>query len=64
MTTNNIDTKTLDSDEKYTENGEITFNKLTGVYTVWNETYSDHVCITNYPKIAEAALATYAKHYL
>jgi hypothetical protein len=51
-------------DEKYTKNGEITFNPKTGEYTVWNETYSETVCLTNYPKVAEAALEAYAKHYL
>ena len=51
-------------EERYTENGEITFNKETGMYTVWDETYSDTICKTQYPKIAEAALSTYSKHYL
>lgn len=45
-------------------NGEITFDPATNEYTVWNETYSDPVCITNYPKVAEAALTAYGKHYL
>lgn len=50
--------------EKYTKNGEITFNTETKEYTVWDENYSDTVCVTNYPKVAEAALDAYAKHYL
>jgi hypothetical protein len=50
--------------EKHTKNGEITFNTETKEYVVWNETYSDTVCTTNYPKVAEAALKAYADHYL
>ncbi len=50
--------------ERYTENGEITFNTETKQYTVWDETYSDVVCITYYPKVAESALDSYARHYL
>ena len=50
--------------ENYTENGEITFNTETKEYTVWNETYSDTVCVTQYPKVAEAALLAYAENYL
>lgn len=50
--------------EKYTKNGEITFNTKTREYTVWDETYSDSVCITPYPKIAEAALDIYGKDYI
>lgn len=48
----------------YTENGEITYNTLTGEYTVWDETYAYIVCKTNYPKVAEAALQAYDEHYL
>lgn len=51
-------------DEKYTENGEITFNPITKVYTVWDETYADKVCTTNYPQVAIAALKAYSEHYL
>ncbi len=51
-------------DEKYTENGEITFNPITKVYTVWDETYADTVCTTNYPQVALAALKAYGEHYL
>lgn len=45
-------------------NGEITFNLLTKQYTVWDETYSNTVCTTNYPKVAEAALTAYMEYYL
>ena len=50
--------------EKYTANGEITFNTVTKVYVVWNETYTEVVCETYYPKVAEAALTAYSEHYL
>jgi hypothetical protein len=36
-------------------NGEITFDPATKEYSV---------CITNYPKVAEAALKAYGEHYL
>ena len=49
---------------KHTENGEITFNTETKEYTVWDESYLDPVCVTNYPKVAEAALVAYADNYL
>lgn len=45
----------------YTENGEITFNKTTGVYTVWDECYANIVCTTVYPYVAEAALKVYCE---
>lgn len=50
--------------KNYSENGEITFDTETGEYTVWNEVYTDVVCITNYPKIAESALEIYGKYYI
>lgn len=50
--------------EKYTANGEITYNNETKEYTVWCESYADTVCVTNYPKVAEAALKAYADNYL
>ena len=50
--------------QNYTKNGEITFDTETGEYTVWNEVYTDPVCVTHYPKIAESALETYAEVYL
>ena len=51
-------------DEMYTANGEITFNTITKVYTVWDETYAFTVCTTNYPQVAIAALKAYCEHYL
>ena len=48
----------------HTKRGEITYNTNTKEYTVWDEVYCDHVCVTNYPKVAEAALRAYAEHYL
>tara|TARA_R110000744_G_scaffold51361_1_gene110621 strand:- start:837 stop:1001 length:165 start_codon:yes stop_codon:yes gene_type:complete len=48
----------------YTKNGEITFDDETGEYVVWTECYSDTVCVTNYPKVAEAALKAYGDYYL
>ena len=48
----------------HTKNGEITFNSETGEYIVWDEIYVDKICVTNYPKIAEAALAIYGEHYI
>lgn len=50
--------------ENYTKNGEITYDTETKKYTVWNEVYADIICVTNYPKIAEAALKIYADNYL
>jgi len=50
--------------ERYTENGEITFDTDTREYTVWDECYADKVCVTNYPLVAEAALKAYADYYL
>lgn len=46
----------------YTNNGEITYNKQTGIYTVWDETYANIVCTTVYPSIAEAALEWYCAY--
>ena len=51
-------------EENYTENGEITFNKVLKEYTVWDETYTDIICKTAYPKVAEAALNAYGEYYL
>jgi hypothetical protein len=50
--------------EKYTENGEITFDTETKEYTVWDEIYCDKVCVTSYPKVAEAAFKVYSEEYL
>lgn len=50
--------------KKHTENGEITFDTDTKLYTVWDENYLDKVCETPYPKIAEKALEIYADDYL
>lgn len=50
--------------ENYTENGEITYDKLSREYTVWDETFTSTVCVTSYPKVAEAALVIYSEHYL
>ena len=47
-----------------TENGEITQDPETGIYTVWDETYNSTVCTTSYPAIAEAALKLYREHYI
>lgn len=51
-------------DDYYTKNGEITFNKKTNLYTVWDETYAYTVGTTQYPKVAEAMLEAYIKYYL
>ncbi len=51
-------------EEYYTPNGEITFNKELSLYTVWDETYSNIVGTTFYPKVAEAMLDAYCKVYL
>lgn len=45
-------------------NGEITFNSLTKQYTVWDETYTNRVCVTPYLLVASAALIAYGEHYL
>lgn len=45
-------------------NGEITFNYDNKQYTVWNETYTDSICVTNYPEVAKAALKAYGEYYL
>lgn len=50
--------------KNYTDNGEITFNTETKEYTVWDETYSDVVGTTWYPKVAEAMLKVYVERYL
>jgi len=50
--------------KNYTDNGEITYDTESKEYTVWDETYSDIVCVTMYPKVAEAALAAYVENYL
>ena len=50
--------------ENYTKNGEITFDTDTKKYTVWDEVYVDPVCVTPYPKIAEAALDIYCSEYI
>lgn len=55
---------TRDTEKNITKNGEITLNNSTGIYTVWDETYSDFVAKTKYLKVAEDALYSYAKHYL
>lgn len=51
-------------EKKITENGEITLNEITGIYTVWDETYTDFVAKTKYLEVAKDALSSYAKHYL
>lgn len=48
--------------QSITKNGEITFDPDTKEYTVWDETYSDTVCVTNYPSVANAALEAYSKY--
>jgi len=48
----------------YTKNGEITWNKTTGEFKVYNETYTDVICTTQYLKIAEIALKIYAEDFL
>lgn len=50
--------------ENYTLNGEITYNTETKEYTVWDETYSNTICITCYVKVAENALIVYFDNYL
>lgn len=52
------------ADTRYTKNGEITYDKLSKEYTVWDETYASTVCVTPYPIVAEQALRVYAKEYL
>ena len=47
-----------------TKNGEITFDTETKEYTVWNEVYSDSVCITPDLEAAEAAFKEYCDTYL
>jgi hypothetical protein len=47
-----------------TKNGEITLDKTTGIYTVWDETYADVVGDTKYLPIAEVMLETYKRVYL
>lgn len=49
---------------KITKNGEITLDRETNRYTVWDETYSNAVCVTRYLLIAEAALKIYTENYL
>lgn len=45
---------------RVTENGEITYDTETKLFTVWNESYGDPVCVTQYDFIAFAALNSYA----
>jgi len=49
---------------KITKNGEITKNEQTGIYSVWNEIYSEIVCQTPYYEIVKQARITYAEYYL
>lgn len=46
---------------RVTENGEITHNPETGLFTVWDETYTEQVCVTSYKPIATAALKWYGE---
>lgn len=46
----------------YTNNGEITYNRTTGMYTVWDETYVNKVCKTPYEFIAKSALELYCQY--
>jgi hypothetical protein len=48
----------------HTKNGEITYNKKTGEYKVFDETYSEVICITPYQLIAETALKIYGDTFL
>jgi hypothetical protein len=50
--------------EKVTDNGEILLNTETGIYTVYDETYSEQICLTYYEEIARAALRIYGEKYL
>lgn len=48
--------------EEYTN--FITFNPITQMYTVWDETQAHIVGETSYPKVAEAMIDAYCKYYL
>ncbi len=49
---------------KVTKNGEITLDQTTGLYTVWEVTYFDKVCVTEYLPVAKLALEWYVEEYL
>ena len=49
---------------KVTKNGEITLDQTTGLYTVWEVTYFDKVCVTEYLPVAKLALEWYCKECL
>lgn len=49
---------------KVTKNGEICFRKSTGLYEVFDETYSTVICTTCYFSIAELALEEYCRSFL
>ena len=46
----------------YTNNGEITFNETTGIYTYGMKCYANIVCTTVYSYVAEAALKVYCEN--
>lgn len=46
---------------KITSNGEITLDKSTGIYTVWDETYSDTVYLTKNKAVALAVYTDYCE---
>jgi hypothetical protein len=49
---------------KVTENGEITLDPTTNLYTAWDETYSDTICVTGHLPVAKLALEWYCKECL
>lgn len=49
-------------EEKY--RNFITFDSVTRIYTVWDETQAYTIGETSYPKVAEAMLDAYSKYYL
>ena len=44
----------------HTKNGEITLDTTTNMYTVWDETYSNTLCVTRDLHVAEHVLRRYA----
>jgi hypothetical protein len=50
--------------EEFKYSNFITFDEVTKLYTVWDETQAYEVGTTWYPKVAEAMVEAYGKFYL
>ena len=46
---------------RVTRNGEITYNRLTDMYEVWDETYASIICESPYAAIADLAYQWYGQ---